>query len=551
MATEPDDAYALQPLLYPALPVEPGVNPESPAVLGRSLRCSEPFGRFLYLGASDGRVYCFEQQQDEAAKHRVRAGGARYDDVRAASDGNAEQAMPAATPAMNAGEAQMSLRHTGTRVISGKAIERILVIPGIAVAAVLSESTVTFHALPAFTAIPNQVLPHTKGVATLALDDAELMRAADTGKSGLDVEGLASLCIVRRKVIMLVKMSVDTWRIVKEIPLPGGATGARRYGKWLCVSTTSTYNVVDLDEATMTPVGLPISQTSEAPSASSRPSIIAFERDGKPGQCDFLITSHSESLTLGAVVSQEGEPTSKLIEWPSHPRALALEYPHLHALLRNDTIEIHNVTTMERVQTIHLPPLLEPRTLSAASSKLELIEQADQNGIALTDVAIQKRCFESTPTVARSWKDDALASRTLSSQVLLTGKNAVQCLCLSQVLGAAVKSIKRGNFEQGERFLQQFSHQHASSVGTSKRTVQDLERQYVEQMLGVHCIRTLRFNEAAERMRHGQLDVRLFAAMFPSLSDGLLNDCVVTDVFAAVAHGLQQIGDLENFRKYW
>lgn len=106
----------------------------------------------------------------------------------------------------------------------------------------------------------------------------------------------------------------------QELSLTLGATLARRYGDTLCIATTSAYSLVNLSEGVTTPLGLLISQASSAPSAAERPSIVAIGTGG--GRCEFLITSHTPSATLGVFVGNNGEIAAKLLEWPSHPRSL-------------------------------------------------------------------------------------------------------------------------------------------------------------------------------------------------------------------------------------
>lgn len=82
-----------------------------------------------------------------------------------------------------------------------------MILAPLSIAAVLSESTLSFYELPDLQPVHPQVLPHTKGVASVVVDDAEGQEA--------DGEGLVSLCIIKRKQIILVKVGSDTWRVIK------------------------------------------------------------------------------------------------------------------------------------------------------------------------------------------------------------------------------------------------------------------------------------------------------------------------------------------------
>ncbi|UZJ55447.1 hypothetical protein CBS101457_004767 [Exobasidium rhododendri] len=505
------DAFQLQPLLYPALPHDASVNPASPAALNKGLRCAEPYGPHLYLGSSDGQVHCFIQppvdSRDEASS-----------------------------------SSSSGFRHVGTRVISNKPVEKIIIISKLGIAAVLSEATLTFHELPGFLPVPAQVLPHTKGVASVVLDDDEVNQSWSEG-GGLDSEGLVNLCIIRRKVIMLVKVGVDTWRTIKEFPLPGGAIVARRFGSSLCISTTTAYSMIDLNAATMSDIGLPITQTGEAPSASNRPSIVSVSREKR--KCDFVITSHSQTSTLGVFVSQQGEPTASLLEWPSHPRALALDHPYIYALLRNNSIEIHNVNTMEKVQTLHLPQLLEPRTLSLATSTLVMTESGSQSQMSLVHVCLKKHGGRSrvAPTQS-SWRQKALLERRTKSRVLLVGKNAVQCLCSSRVLDKARMALEKGDYARVKRIANQAWEEQGKADEVNGE--ESVELEYIDQMIALHCLRMLQFEEARTYIARSRLDPRIILHLFPTLFADVSDEEPEVEIFADVNQGLTVLGDLEK-----
>lgn len=86
-----------------------------------------------------------------------------------------------------------------------------------------AESTLSFHSLPSLQPIPPQTLPHFKGVSTVVLDDAEV------AEGGADGEGLVSLCVVKRKQILLVKVAQSRWGVIKVSP--AAICGSRRLFK--------------------------------------------------------------------------------------------------------------------------------------------------------------------------------------------------------------------------------------------------------------------------------------------------------------------------------
>ncbi|WFD35730.1 hypothetical protein MCUN1_002591 [Malassezia cuniculi] len=227
-------------------------------------------------------------------------------------------------------------------------------------------------------------LPHIRGVLDVVLDEAGMS------------DGYASLCLLRRRSVSLIMVERHAWGTVRDIQLTQGAVIARRFNESLCFATATDYAVLDLDSGKTASIGLPISQATKEPSAKVRPSIVPVAHGNT---CAFIITSHSENGTFGAFVQQNGEPTDRLLEWPAHPRALALEFPYLCALLRNDTLVVHDVRTMAHVQTtavsadarflsqvapIHSDALHEPACiLMCEKEKVHVLYRASSHGIAL------------------------------------------------------------------------------------------------------------------------------------------------------------------------
>lgn len=52
------------------------------------------------------------------------------------------------------------------------------------------------------------------------------------------------------------------------------------------------------------------------------------------------------------------------MQWSSYPKSICVEYPYIAALLRNNTIEIHNIHNQQLLQSITLEPGMDPRGMS-------------------------------------------------------------------------------------------------------------------------------------------------------------------------------------------
>lgn len=182
-------------------------------------------------------------------------------------------------------------------------------------------------------------------VVTFAVDHEDLRRPPPpSGLSG-PIEPV-SFCVIKRNSIAMFTMR-ERLTYLKEIPLPQGATIARRIGQSLCIADKENYNVVDLEGASLFPI-IPLSQAADS-SVAVKPSITVV------GENEYLILSCTGASTMGLFITGEGDPVRGTLEWPSHPEAVCLDYPYITALLPNDTIEIHNIETQAIVQVLSAP----------------------------------------------------------------------------------------------------------------------------------------------------------------------------------------------------
>ena len=312
-------AYAIEPLASAVLPRH--ATPGSPAELGRVLRCAAVHDTHAYLASSDGFVHHYTLARPDAGSDAADAGG----DAPHAARWHAVHSVQVST--------------------TGKPIERLVVFAPLELVAVLCgtsqtdpENTLRFYTYPQLAPAPPALAP-IRGVQAIA-------DGPDTGHDDDAALGFVSLCLLKRKKLVLLMLEARGWATVKEIAIARDAFIARRFDDRVCLATPSEYSLVHLDSGTQTPLGLPISQSTDVSSARVRPSIVPVDIDGLHA---FLITSHSNAGTLGAFLRVDGEPTDKLLEWPAHPRAVVVEGPFVIALLRNDTIEVHDLHTLARL----------------------------------------------------------------------------------------------------------------------------------------------------------------------------------------------------------
>jgi len=274
--------------------------------------CAQAFGSEIYVGCSNGDLIRFALQADDPNKLESYTILSR-------------QTLPGEKP-----------------------IDEIVIIPSLLRALVLSDHQIYFFTVPSLSPFSIKPIRH---VVTFAVDDQHLKRPLPSlSPQGvrLPVESV-DFCVIKRAGLAMYTLK-DRLSYLKEIPLPQGATLARRIGRSLCLADQTNYNLVDLELASLFPI-LPLSQASEPTSFVVKPSITVI------GPNEFLILSWTGASTLGVFISTEGDPVRGTLQWPSHPKAICLDYPYITSLLPNDTIEIHSVETQAIVQVIGAPPL--------------------------------------------------------------------------------------------------------------------------------------------------------------------------------------------------
>jgi hypothetical protein len=130
------------------------------------------------------------------------------------------------------------------------------------------------------------------------------------------------------------------------------------------------YKLVNLQLSTATaliptPQSISGSQgsTPQSPGTFIPKPLIAVVGDG-----EFLVVSGNvnNQTTIGIFVNSVGDAIRGTLQWASYPRSITVQSPYVIALLRNKTIEIHNIRDQQCVQTLELQPGIEPKGLCMA-----------------------------------------------------------------------------------------------------------------------------------------------------------------------------------------
>ena len=131
----------------------------------------------------------------------------------------------------------------------------------------------------------------------------------------------------------------------------------------LCLADHQIYKLVNLKQSVVLPLipvpQVPVVSSSLMGSATHPcPLITVVKKD------EFLVVSGNAESQIGIFVNANGDAIRGTLQWSSYPKALCVEFPYVAALLRNHTIEIHNILDQTLLQTMPLDPSIEAKGIS-------------------------------------------------------------------------------------------------------------------------------------------------------------------------------------------
>ena len=248
-----------------------------------------------------------------------------------------------------------------------------------------------------------------------------------------------------------------------------------------------------------------------------------------PVKCEFLVTSHSGSITLGVFVKTSGEPAPKLLEWPSHPRSVTYDGKHLVSLLRNDTVEVHSLgaDSVDKVQTLQLPPGLDPRflqSIEAASQSPRHVSSDDAPQLVdcLDDLDIVKvslsRLHNADAPVLHRASENLTPTSSAQRHILLCGRNSTCSILQDSLLGWTTQQLQRGRLRSLRQSLASYRSTTRSTESSKNALQVSLESSLAHSLVGVELLHRTDFSTAGEVLLHANMDPRLVLALFPSLA---------------------------------
>ncbi|KAH9450934.1 hypothetical protein MJO29_009392 [Puccinia striiformis f. sp. tritici] len=440
-----------------------------------------------------------------------------------------------------------------------KAVEKLILVPMVGLAIILSEGTVTFHSITDLQPCSSSSFPFIRGVSAVTLDE-HTYNQNDPQSSNQANDVL--MCVIKKKSIFLYLLSMNGVRQVHEVAFASASFQCLLRGSTLLLSDIEQYYLISLEDQPpeVMPL-LPISQSSvpvsEDPTIISsqatrhRPSMAAIPRSQ-----EFLLASHTGSTCLGIFVSSSGEPSRGTLEWPSNPRSVAVDSNHVLALLFNGTIEVHLLATQELVQVISLPDGLDPRSLGSAKFGISLPGESYTTQLNTVPFSLETRpspsCTQNSLLKVRSPSRESCLSSGTHSRILLVGRDALYALATRTFLAEVETLIRQNRWDEALLLARKSSDSFQSNTSPPRRRTevdnlgQITQLYYIYQKISLHYLVECRFEEAGNLWFLGRGDPRIFLRLFPLLVAHNLSKSDTVRIFSGLEDMVREIKSAEE-----
>lgn len=176
----------------------------------------------------------------------------------------------------------------------------------------LVEGQIHFFTLPSFDVL--QTIKPVRNVVTLAVDHHHLSRPPPSPENHVPLMPI-EFTAVKRQSLAMFSLRDNRLTYQKEIPLPGGASLAKRSGSTLYIADGENYSLVNLEQAISMPL-LPISQAMDPTPIPIVPHILVCPQD------QYLVLSWTGTGTIGVFLTDEGMPTRGTLQFDGHPDSI-------------------------------------------------------------------------------------------------------------------------------------------------------------------------------------------------------------------------------------
>jgi hypothetical protein len=330
---------------------------------------------------------------------------------------------------------------------------------------------------------------------------------------------------------------------VQELPLVDGAITLTRHSRILCLADSQIYKLINLQQSSVTLL-IPTPQVSitsptllgSGTQLVARPLVAVVRKD------EFLVVSGSaENQTIGIFVNANGDAIRGTLQWSSYPKSLCVEFPYVAALLRNHSIEIHNILDQQLLQTIPLDPAMDAKGMTFG------------HGIKVWMDVLSKKLKQ------RPWQQpqidvelESLLQReigrysTVAARILVFGKDSVMAQVTTPLIVQVDTLLEKNLVEEAMELAEQAKNTMSSDNNVYVERLRS-ELNYTYQKSGLLLLKETVFDDAFTLLSKGDMDPRVIIHMFEGLAQPQwLMESPPVLLFDGVRMLVEELGTIKN-----
>lgn len=301
------------------------------------------------------------------------------------------------------------------------------------------------------------------------------------------------------------------------------------------------YKLINLQQSFVTEL-IPTPQVPVTPTlllgsgTQPRPLVAVVKQD------EFLLVSGNEEGQIGLFINGNGDPIRGTLQWSSYPKALCVEFPYVAALLRNNSIEIHNILDQTLLQTIPLDPSIDAKGMALGHGiKVWMDEIAHK----LQRHPWQKEEQENIELSTQLQREISRYS-TAAARILVYGNDDVLAQ-VSTPLIVQVDSLLENNLvEEAMQLAEQARNTMSSDNNVYVERLRS-ELDYTYQKSGLLLLKETLFDDAFTLLSKGNLDPRVVIHLFEGLSQSKwLKEAPTILLFDGVRTLIEEVGSIKD-----
>lgn len=316
------------------------------------------------------------------------------------------------------------------------------------------------------------------------------------------------------------------------------------------MADTQNYKLINLQQSSVTLL-IPTPQVSvtsptllgSGTQLVPRPLVAVVRKD------EFLVVSgSSDNQTIGIFVNSNGDAIRGTLQWSSYPKALCVEFPYVAALLRNNTIEIHNILDQNLLQTIPLEASIDAKGMTFG------------HGIKVWMDALAKRLKRHIwPPPSRHHENghydvdlesqlqrEIIKYSTAAARILVFGKDSVMAQVTTPLVVQVDLLLEKNLVEEAMQLAEQARNTMSSDNNVYVERLRS-ELNYTYQKSGLLLLKETVFDDAFTLLSKGDMDPRVIIHKFEGLAQTKwLKESPPVLLFDGVITLVEELGTIKN-----